>query len=213
MAELSTAAPTKGRRGLSRRLVLEAALDVVRQEGVDRLSLRRVSQRLGVTPMALYNHFESKKELLAGVLDLLVREAAAFDHEVPRDDWRAWTTESFLRMYSSLRDHQGLVALTVGLDQLTPATREASDLALTVLLDAGFSSEDSVRLFATLSRFVLGAVMLPMLRVSPPEVVPQSPDDSVRAGVETIIDGFAFSSLVEARLGRSTPSPTNTPRA
>ena len=213
MAEPGADTPKRGRRGLSRLLVLEAALDIVRLEGADRLSLRRVSQRLGVTPMALYNHFDNKNALLAGVLDLLVQEAAAFEHEVPREDWREWTTQSFLGMYASLRDHPGLVALTVGLKELTPATREASDLALTILRDAGFSSGDSVRLFATLSRFVLGAVMLPMLRVSPPEVVPQSPDDSVRSGIETIIDGFAFSSLVEARLGRSTQSPTNTPRA
>ncbi|MEM7413469.1 MAG: TetR family transcriptional regulator [Myxococcota bacterium] len=212
MAERSAEAPVTGRRRLSRQRVLETALDVVRQEGADRLSLRAVSQRLGVTPMALYNHFENKNDLLAGVLDLLVREAAAFDHDVPRDDWRAWTKESFLGMYASLRDHPGLVALTVGLDELTPATREASGLALTVLRDAGFSAEDAVRLFATLSRFVLGSVMLPMLRVSPPEVVPQSPDDSVRAGIETIIDGFAFSSLVEARLGRSTQPSLDSPR-
>ncbi len=191
---------------LSRERILDAALAMVREEGVDGLSLRRLTRKLGVSPMALYNHVENKNDLLRGVLDLLVRRAAAFEPGVEPDDWRAWTTESFLRVYRSLREQSELVALTIGLEELTPATREASEVALGVLQRAGFAAPDAVRLFSTLSRFVLGAVMLPMIRVSPAGTEALSPDESVRHGIELILDGFAFQSLVEVRFAEASSS-------
>ncbi len=47
---------------------------VVRREGVDGVTLRKVADRLGVTPMALYRCFDSSEELrLASVSCALVR--------------------------------------------------------------------------------------------------------------------------------------------
>lgn len=202
MEEAEPTRPNPTRVRLSRRIILEAALGIVQTEGVHRLSVRRLTQALGVSPMAVYKHFDSKNAILAGVLDLLVREEAIFGDATSHSDWREWAHEAFFRMYSSLREHHELVALTIGLSELTPATREASEAALSVLRDAGFTSEEAVRLFSTLSRFVLGAVMLPMIRISPDDAAALSPEDSVRQGISTVIDGFSFGSLVEARTDR-----------
>jgi AcrR family transcriptional regulator len=50
-----------------RRALLEEALRIIQTEGVERLTLRAVGERLGVSRTALYRHFADKQALLAAV--------------------------------------------------------------------------------------------------------------------------------------------------
>ena len=54
---------------LSKRTVTENALKLADADGLDALTVRKLAQHLGVTPMALYWHFRSKEELLEGVAE------------------------------------------------------------------------------------------------------------------------------------------------
>lgn len=53
--------------GNLRRGLLDEALATIRAEGVDRLTLREIGSRLGVSRTALYRHFADKRALLAAV--------------------------------------------------------------------------------------------------------------------------------------------------
>ena len=53
--------------GNLRRGLLDEALATIRAEGVDRLTLREIGTRLGVSRTALYRHFADKSALLAAV--------------------------------------------------------------------------------------------------------------------------------------------------
>ena len=56
-----------GRRvRLNRERVLQAAVTLADEIGIDALSMRRLAQELGVVPMALYKHVENKEALLDG---------------------------------------------------------------------------------------------------------------------------------------------------
>ncbi|MCU0271584.1 MAG: TetR/AcrR family transcriptional regulator [Acidimicrobiales bacterium] len=55
------------RTPLRRELIVDTAREMVEQEGLDALSLRRLASALGVTAPALYAHFASKDDLLAAV--------------------------------------------------------------------------------------------------------------------------------------------------
>lgn len=57
---------------LSRAQVIDSALDVMAADGLDAVSFRSVSKRLGVNPMALYTYVKDKNELLAGMYDTLL---------------------------------------------------------------------------------------------------------------------------------------------
>ena len=65
-----------GRRGPKQRLstdeVVAAAIAIADSEGLAALSMRRVSEAMGVSPMALYTYVPSKAELV----DLHVRPGA-----------------------------------------------------------------------------------------------------------------------------------------
>src|SRR5207245_1915327 len=87
-AELQTTA--EPRTPLNRERVLSAAVQLADREGVDALSMRRLSAELGVVPMALYKHVANKDELLDGMIDVVVAEI-----DPPRSDtdWKTAVRE------------------------------------------------------------------------------------------------------------------------
>ena len=54
--------------GEARSVILAHARDLFLQEGAQNVSLRRIAKAVGVTPMALYRHFESKEDLQVQLL-------------------------------------------------------------------------------------------------------------------------------------------------
>jgi AcrR family transcriptional regulator len=69
---------------LTRDDVLDAGIELGDELGLEAVSLRAVAAELGVTPMALYRHVESKDDLLDGVADLLYAELDLPDGD---EDW------------------------------------------------------------------------------------------------------------------------------
>jgi AcrR family transcriptional regulator len=71
-----------GRRGrparLSRELIVSAARTIVRRQGVDALTMRRLAEEIGCNPMSLYGHINDKAGLL-----LLILEAEAQELQWP----------------------------------------------------------------------------------------------------------------------------------
>jgi AcrR family transcriptional regulator len=71
------------RGSLTPAVILDAA-ETVAAQGFDALSMRAVAARLGAVPMALYNHFATKDELVDALLD---RVLSRFEPEPATDDW------------------------------------------------------------------------------------------------------------------------------
>ena len=46
--------------------VVQAAIAIVNTEGVDALTIRRVAQACGLSPMGVYRHIRDKDDLLTG---------------------------------------------------------------------------------------------------------------------------------------------------
>src|SRR5438309_44030 len=65
---------TTRRKALNRERILDTALAVADEEGIDALSMRKLGQALGYEAMSLYNHVASKDDLLDGILDLVLAE-------------------------------------------------------------------------------------------------------------------------------------------
>lgn len=66
-ADRDDAAPSKGERTTAR--ILDAAEAVFAERGYDAASLREIARRAGIQQPGLYNHFASKRDLYAAVLD------------------------------------------------------------------------------------------------------------------------------------------------
>lgn len=56
-----------------RKQILQAALSIMRERGLEGATTRRIAERVGITEPALYRHFHSKKEIILEALDELGR--------------------------------------------------------------------------------------------------------------------------------------------
>ena len=70
---------TKPRIPLSRERVLEAAVALADEGGIDALSMRKLADQLGVKAMSLYNHVANKDDLLDGIVDAVWGEISLPD--------------------------------------------------------------------------------------------------------------------------------------
>ncbi len=77
----------KPKNSLNPALVVDRALAIVDAEGLDALTVRKVADAFGVTPMALYWHFANKEALLAAVGDAVVSSLRIPDEDLPLEDY------------------------------------------------------------------------------------------------------------------------------
>ncbi len=83
------------RAPLTRERILDEALALVDEEGLAKLSMRRLGARLGCEAMSLYHHVANKEALLAGVLDRVLSQVERPDASLPWPAWvRAWAVNA-----------------------------------------------------------------------------------------------------------------------
>jgi AcrR family transcriptional regulator len=139
----SSELPDEGERTrLTRAAVVERALALADENGPEALTIRKLATDLGVTPMALYWHFRSKDELLAGVADRIWSEIDVdTDWSLP---WLEQFGGMFMSLLSVLRAHPAASALLLRAEKLnTAAGRDATEAALEVVRRAGFGPEEA----------------------------------------------------------------------
>jgi AcrR family transcriptional regulator len=56
--------------------IITAAVEIFRESGLDAVSMRRVSSRLGVSPVPLYSRVGNKQALVEAIADRLLRDVA-----------------------------------------------------------------------------------------------------------------------------------------
>lgn len=143
---------------VDRRRILETALEVLNEVGVDALSTRAIADRLGVRQPALYWHFKSKRALL----DAMNGEILARAHEarVPRpgETWQDFLRRnghSFRAALLSYRDGARVHAGT----EADPGDLEHVEAQAAFLVAAGFSPAAAMQLFIAVGRYVVGCVL------------------------------------------------------
>jgi AcrR family transcriptional regulator len=152
---------TSKRRNLTRRRVVERALALADDEGIDAISMRRLGSLLGVEGMALYTHVSNKQDLLAAVGARLLDELELEPR--PHDDWRG-RIESVARAWADLRSrHPRSFPLVFHAGtHVLPLTEEMMD----ALQTGGFRGEGGWLAYQTLI-FFLDAPLLRWPPVAP----------------------------------------------
>lgn len=127
----SEAAP---RTRLDRRRVLQVALDVIDQEGLDVLTMRRLATEFDVDPMTIHHHAKGKDALLDGVAELLWEE---IDHPGESSD-AAEVLRTLARSVRGLfHRHPEAAPLVLRCTDLTRSELELWRAYLDALADAG----------------------------------------------------------------------------
>ena len=93
---------------LSRELVLQTAIRLADQGGLESLSMRKLGQELGVEAMALYYHVANKDEVLDGIVDLVWAE---IDPPHAGEDWRIAMRRRAISVHDVLARHRWAIGL------------------------------------------------------------------------------------------------------
>jgi AcrR family transcriptional regulator len=144
---------------VNRSEVVDAAVELADQEGLEGVTIRAVAARLGVAPMTLYGHVAGADELVDLVVGATIAGAVAEQPPLPRDGRGAL-----------LAFAHGLRAMFLEHPAVLDAYRrrpvqDATGLAVTAtvvsaLVAEGLDEEAAVSVYATVYAFVVGFVSL-----------------------------------------------------
>lgn len=133
MAQQDGRAP---RTPLTRERVLLTAVELADETGLEGVSMRRLADRLGVVPMALYKHVANKDRLLDGMVDVVVGGIAAPDGAT---GWKPALRARVLAAREQLLRHPWARRVMEGQASPTPVLLDYTDATIAVLLDGGLS--------------------------------------------------------------------------
>jgi TetR/AcrR family tetracycline transcriptional repressor len=136
--------------------VVQAALRLTREVGLENLTMRALARELGVPPMTIYHYAPSREYLHSLVVDDILSEI-----RVPGPKEGDWEE----RLRTLLHDARRVFAEHPGVSAHfgDGGSREGARLAdgvLTILADGGFSPQSAVVCFTTLFTFMTGQIDL-----------------------------------------------------
>jgi len=137
------------------------ALEIGNAEGLEAVSLRRLAQELGVTPMALYRHVRDKQDLINAMTEAVLE---GIDATIGFRPEMTWTERMRLAIdnYKEQIDARPLfLPLSIAYTGAGPPSfwKVLEDL-LAVLLDAGFRRRESIVLIRMISNLLAGYLLL-----------------------------------------------------
>ncbi|MET7767862.1 TetR/AcrR family transcriptional regulator [Nocardia sp. NPDC005366] len=140
--------------GLSTSRIITAAVELLREEGVEALTVRGVAERLHTSSASLYRHIASRDELIALIADHVMGEI-----RLVRTD-RGWRADAEALMHEMRRVMLSQpLPPSVGRNTAGygPNTLRLVDAALELFLEAGNTPEQAAFTTTTMIQFVAGA--------------------------------------------------------
>ncbi|MEV8372381.1 TetR/AcrR family transcriptional regulator [Kribbella sp. NPDC056861] len=120
------------REPLSRDRIVDAAMELLLEQGYEAVSMRKVAQALNTGPASLYAHVANKKELD----QLLVDRAAAGIikiHEPDPERWQEQLKETMRSMLQMMRAYPGVARAAIGQVPLGERALESTENMLAIL--------------------------------------------------------------------------------
>ena len=167
----------KHREKLTRDRVIDAALRIMDEEGLDAVSMRRVGRELGVEAMSLYHHVHDKEDLLLGIRE---RVLSKFLDPGTEGDWEVRARQAAKSWRHILRAHPNIMVLISESKrfEMTPTSMRPTETALRLLREVGLPEDDAVKAFCAMGGFIIGFVMfeIGVMRAAGPGNQPPTPE-------------------------------------
>jgi AcrR family transcriptional regulator len=140
------------RKPLSSALVLQAAVALADEAGLEAFSMRGLAQELGVVPMALYKHVANKEELLDGMVDIVFSEI-----ELPSEnfDWASAMRRRAISTREALKRHSWAIGMMESRHP-GPANLRNHNAVMGCLRGAGFAFEMAIHAYSLQDAYIYG---------------------------------------------------------
>src|SRR5436190_10861686 len=157
MARRSGTPTRRPRVPLSRERVLQAAIRLADEGGIESLTMRKLARELGVEAMSLYNHVANKGDLVDALVELVLEEV-----DLPDDvaDWEAAIRACAISAHEAFLRHPWACSLAMGISSGRTTGHAARmrymEWLLKRLREAGFSADLTYHAYHALDSHILG---------------------------------------------------------
>ena len=138
--------------------IIEAARGIVDEDGVAKLTMRRLAQELGSTPMAVYHHVRDKEELLLLLLDAYA-ETNMLKPELP-DDPRERVIVTALALHDSLVRVPWIVEVLTADDLFSHAALWYVERIVDGAVACGLTADQAVHAYRAIWYYTAGEIII-----------------------------------------------------
>jgi TetR/AcrR family transcriptional regulator, tetracycline repressor protein len=143
--------------GLTKAAIVQAALDLLDETGMDGLTVRALAARLGVQAPALYWHVRSKRALLDEMATLIWRRVGDVMAGLPASTpWREVMLVYATAIRAELLGHRDGAKAFSGTTLTDPGVVRRQEVTLGTLTSQGFTLPDAVRGLLLINNFTIG---------------------------------------------------------
>ena len=143
--------------GLTKAGIVQAALGLLDDAGMDGLTVRALAARLGVQAPALYWHVRNKQALLDEMATQIWRQIGEVMAGLPADlPWRELMTTYAVTVRRELLAHRDGAKAFSGTTLTDPDVVRRQDVTLQDLISQGFTLPDAVRGLLLINNFTIG---------------------------------------------------------
>jgi AcrR family transcriptional regulator len=144
---------------LTRERVLDAALRLADEGGIESLSMRKLGQALGVEAMAVYYHLANKEEVIDGIVDLVFEEVELPDTGA---DWKSAMRQRGLSLRDALARHRWAIGLMESRANPGSASLRHHDAVIGSLRAGGFDMAATAHAYSVLDGYIYGFALTKM---------------------------------------------------
>jgi AcrR family transcriptional regulator len=123
------------RRTLNREAIVDVALAIVDEDGLEGLSMRRVAERLETGPASLYAHVANKDELMELVYDRVLAEVEMAEPDKRR--WEEQLRDALRQLYDVLVAHRDIAFVSMARVPIGPNMLRVAEGTLAILRAGG----------------------------------------------------------------------------
>jgi AcrR family transcriptional regulator len=138
---------------LTEERVLRTAVALADRHGLEWLSMRKLADELGVSPMSPYYYVPNKDRLIDGMVDIVFSEIEPPSLEL---DWKEAMRRRAVSTRAALSRHRWAVGQMEGRTTHGPANLRLHDACLGCLRAAGFSLEMTVHAYSVQDSYIYG---------------------------------------------------------
>lgn len=180
-------------RPLARDRVIDAAISLADEAGLEAVTMRRLAEMLGVTPMALYKHVSNRESLIDAMVDRFIAEIGL--PGVPAS-WRDAVRRRILAARAVIHRHTWARAAIETRTMASPAVLGHMDALMADMFDGGLSADLVHHTMHALSTRMWGFTR----DVLPTPTAPEDPSARARA-----LEEFARSYPAIVRMATTAP--------
>lgn len=148
---------TTERPGVTQQAVVDAALDLLTEGGLEAVSFRRIAARLNVSAPTLYWHVAHKRQLMDLMAEELTRRAQTGPAgPEPGQPWWEWLRDHARRMFEGLIATRDAPRVVAG-NRPTAASFPAIERSLGVLVAGGLTPGEAQQALFAVGAYVIGS--------------------------------------------------------